>query len=387
MGKPYTKFGGEKMKKIAVFIYSMAGGGAERVVSNLLSELIKEYEVHLILMNDRVYYDIPNKVNTHFIEKSAPFENGIKKLLKLPFLGLKYKKLCNKLGIDIHFVWMNRPCYAAGFARIFGLKGTMIFNECSTPSVLYKEKNLKSFISKTLLKFLYPKADLIMPNSLGNLIDLEQNFSIKKDKMWVLYNAIDMQTIAKLSNEEIDKNLNKPFFLSVGRLDSGKNHSLLIRAFSKLKNDKFDLVILGEGVLKNELQNLIRELNLENRVHLMGFEKNPYKYMSKCYAFVFVSLFEGFSNALIEALACGKFIISSDHKSGARELLGDDEWGVLVPVNDELSTQNAMQKAIDDESFVKAYEQKAKTRAIFFDKAKITNELIKKIEEIHKNMA
>ncbi|MDY6120733.1 MAG: glycosyltransferase [Campylobacter sputorum] len=375
------------MKKIAVFIYSMAGGGAERVVSNLLGELIKKYEVHLILMNDRLYYDIPNEVNTHFIEKSAPFENGIKKLLKLPFLGLKYKKLCNKLGIDIHFVWMNRPCYVAGFARIFGLKGAMIFNECSTPSVLYKEKNLKSFISKTLLKFLYPKADLIMPNSLGNLIDLEQNFGIKKDKMWVLYNAIDMQTITKLSNEEIDKNLNKPFFLSVGRLDSGKNHSLLIRAFSKLKNDKFDLVILGEGVLKNELQNLIKELNLENRVHLMGFEKNPYKYMSKCYAFVFVSLFEGFSNALIEALACGKFIISSDHKSGARELLGDDEWGVLVPVNDELSTQNAMQKAIDDESFVKTYEQKAKTRAMFFDKVKITNELIQKIEETHKNMA
>ncbi|KAB0581297.1 N-acetylgalactosamine-N,N'-diacetylbacillosaminyl-diphospho-undecaprenol 4-alpha-N-acetylgalactosaminyltransferase [Campylobacter sputorum subsp. sputorum] len=375
------------MKKIAVFIYSMAGGGAERVVSNLLGELIKKYEVHLIIMNDRLYYDIPNEVNTHFIEKSAPFENGIKKLLKLPFLGLKYKKLCNKLGIDIHFVWMNRPCYIAGFARIFGLKGAMIFNECSTPSVLYKEKNLKSFISKTLLKFLYPKADLIMPNSLGNLIDLEQNFGIKKDKMWVLYNAIDMQTITKLSNEEIDKNLNKPFFLSVGRLDSGKNHSLLIRAFSKLKNDKFDLVILGEGVLKNELQNLIKELNLENRVHLMGFEKNPYKYMSKCYAFVFVSLFEGFSNALIEALACGKFIISSDHKSGARELLGDDEWGVLVPVNDELSTQNAMQKAIDDESFVKTYEQKAKTRAMFFDKVKITNELIQKIEETHKNMA
>lgn len=387
MGKPYRKFGGEKMKKIAVFIYSMAGGGAERVVSNLLGELIKKYEVHLILMNDRLYYDIPNEVNTHFIEKSAPFENGIKKLLKLPFLGLKYKKLCNKLGIDIHFVWMNRPCYVAGFARIFGLKGVMIFNECSTPSVLYKEKNLKSFISKTLLKFLYPKADLIMPNSLGNLIDLEQNFGIKKDKMWVLYNAIDMQTITKLSNEEIDKNLNKPFFLSVGRLDSGKNHSLLIRAFSKLKNDKFDLVILGEGVLKNELQNLIKELNLENRVHLMGFEKNPYKYMSKCYTFVFVSLFEGFSNALIEALACGKFIISSDHKSGARELLGDDEWGVLVPVNDELSTQNAMQKAIDNESFVKAYEQKAKTRAMFFDKVKITNELIQKIEETHKNMA
>lgn len=368
------------MKKLSVFIYSMAGGGAERVVSNLLLELVKHYEVHLILMNDRIYYDIPNEVDIHYIEKSAPFENGIKKLLKLPFLGLKYKQLCEKIGIDIHFVWMNRPCYAAGFARILGLKGSMIFNECSTPSVLYKEKNLKSAISKSLLKFLYPKADLIMPNSLGNLIDLEQNFNINREKMWVLYNAIDTAKITELSREDIDLKLTRPFFLSVGRLDSGKNHSLLIKAFSKLRNDKFDLVILGEGVLKNELLSLIKQLKLEKSVHLMGFEKNPYKYMAKCHAFVFVSLFEGFSNALIEALACEKLVISSDHKSGARELLGDDEWGVLVPVNDEISTQNAMQKAIDNENFVKFYEQKAKTRAMSFDKTKISNELIEKIK-------
>lgn len=371
------------IKKLGVFIYSMAGGGAERVVSNLLIELAKRYEVHLILMNDRIYYDIPNEVSIHYIEKSAPFENGIKKLLKLPFLGLKYKQLCKKIGIDIHFVWMNRPCYVAGFARMFGLKGSMIFNECSTPSVLYKEKNLKSIISKALLKFLYPKADLIMPNSLGNLIDLEQNFHINREKMWVLYNAIDTQKITELSREDIDSKLTRPFFLSVGRLDSGKNHTLLIKAFSKLRNDEFDLVILGEGVLKNELLSLVKQLKLEKRVHLMGFEKNPYKYMSKCYAFVFVSLFEGFSNALIEALACQKLVISSDHKSGARELLGDDEWGVLVPVNDEIATQNAMQKAIDNKNFVKFYEEKAKTRAMFFDKTKISNELIEKIEQSH----
>ena len=369
------------MKKLSVFIYSMAGGGAERVVSNLLTELCKMYEVHLILMNDRIFYKIPNSVQVHFIEKSAPFENGLKKLIKLPFLGLKYKNLCKKLGIDIHFVWMNRPCYVAGFARIFGDKKPLIINECSTPSVLYKEPNFKSKISKFLLRWLYPKADFIYPNSLGNLIDLRDNFGIDENKMKVLYNAINLDEITEKSKEPITQE--KPFFLSVGRLDTGKNHELLIKAYSKLKNCDKDLLILGDGVLRENLQNLINELNLQERVKLLGFDNNPYKYMSKCYVFVFVSLFEGFSNALIEALACGKLVISSDHKSGARELLGDDEWGVLVGVNDEEGTIKAMQKAIDEPEFVKIYEKKAKIRAEFFNKNKIAKDLIKDLEEIY----
>ena len=369
------------MKKISVFIYSMGGGGAERVVSNLLFELVRCYEVHLVLMNERIHYELPNDVKIHFIEKSAPFENGLKKLIKLPFLGLRYKKLCQSIGIDIHFVWMNRPCYVAGFARMFGVNGAMIFNECSTPSVLYKTPNFKSKISKFLLKKLYPKADFIMPNSIGNRDDLALNFGIDERKMEVLYNAIDMEKITKLSNDEIA--FKKPFFLSVGRLDSGKNHELLIRAYSKLKNCDKDLVILGEGLLRNHLQNVINELNLAQKVHLIGFDNNPYKFMSKCFCFVFVSKFEGFSNALIEALACGCCVISSDHKSGAKELFGENKWGFLVGVDDEKATQNAMQRAIDEPGFVEFYATRAKIRAQMFDKIQISKQLIKKIEEIY----
>ena len=90
----------------------------------------------------------------------------------------------------------------------------------------------------------------------------------------------------------------------------------MIRAYANLKNNDKDLLILGDGVLRAELEALIEELGLGGRVKLLGFDANPYKYMARCYAFVFVSLFEGFSNALIEALACGKLVISSDHQSG-----------------------------------------------------------------------
>ena len=93
------------MKKLAVFLYSMGPGGAERVVSNLLPALCKKYEVHLVLMSEVVAYEIPSAVKIHFLERSDPYESGVKKLFRLAFalpsLALKYKKLCETLKQDI----------------------------------------------------------------------------------------------------------------------------------------------------------------------------------------------------------------------------------------------------------------------------------------------
>ena len=88
------------MKKLALFIYSMGAGGAERVVSNLLPYLAKSFEVHLILMNESIFYELPKQIKVHYLERSNPYENGILKLLKLPLLAFKYKKALNS-NIDV----------------------------------------------------------------------------------------------------------------------------------------------------------------------------------------------------------------------------------------------------------------------------------------------
>lgn len=367
------------MKKMALFIYSMGGGGAERVVSNLLNFLASKYEIHLILQRNKIDYALPNSVKIHFIEDSQPFENGFIKLLKIPFLALKYKALCAKLGIELHFVWMNRPCYIAALARILGLQGAFVFNECSTPSVLYANAGAKGAVSKMLLKWLYPKADFIYPNSAGALEDLAQNYAIPAQKMSVLYNALDLGAIEQKSCLELGELENKSFFLSVGRLDAGKNHELLIRAYAKLRElckDAPDLVILGTGVLEEHLKSVVSELGLGQSVHLLGFCDNPYKFMRACVAFVFVSRFEGFANVLIEAMACGALVISSEHKSGAKELIGDDEYGILVPVDDEIKTTQAMLKVLENPELKAHYEPLAKKRAKDFDMNKIAKKLL-----------
>lgn len=365
------------MKKLALFIYSMGAGGAERVVSNILPYLAQNFELHLVLMNESIFYEIPKSVKIHYLERSNPYENGILKFLKLPFLALKYKKLCFNLKIDLHFVWMNRPCYIATLARIFGDKTPLIINECSTPSVLYESLSLKNKINKILIKILYLKADFIYTNSGGAFNDLKDNFGLNINKMKILPNAINTALIQEKMDEKIS--LNEPFILSVGRLDSGKNHALLIKSYARLKKENKNtpnLVIIGEGKLRNSLQKQINELNLEKSVLLLGFRKNPYAYMAKCEIFVFVSRFEGFSNALIEALACKKCVISSEHKSGARELLGDNDFGILVAVDDEIATFKAMKMALENENLRKNYENKASARIKEFEAKNIAKQLI-----------
>ena len=361
------------MQKLAIFIYSLGSGGAERVVATLLPILSLKFEVHIILMSEKISYQI-NENKIHFLEKSSPRESPILKLLKLPFLALKYKKLCQSLSINTQFVFLNRPNYIALLARVFGLKARLIINECTTPSVMYKGFNLTSLINKALIRMLYNKADLILANSLGNLEDLLINFKLDSKKCEILYNGVDLKGIEKKSSESI--NFKDKFILSVGRLDKGKNHALLIRAFSRLKTE-FKLVILGEGELKDELLKLIRDLNLEEKVFLLGFDENPYKYMAKCEFFAFASSFEGFSNVLIEALACGCAVVSTEHLSGAKELFGESEFGLLVEVNNENSMFNGLKTMLEDDELKNAYKNKAKSRAAEFDKVKIAKNAIK----------
>ena len=360
----------------------MGPGGAERVVSNLLPALCEKYEVHLVLMSEVVAYEIPSAVKIHFLERSDPYESGVKKLFRLAFalpsLALKYKKLCENMGVDAHFVLMNRPCYAALAAKILGLKGRMVISERSCPSVIYKS-GLSGLANRILVKALYPRADLILANAQGNAEDLVRNFGCDGEKTKVLYNAVDLAAIKTLTDEPLEDKF-KPFFLNIGRLDSGKNQAMLIRIIANLNDERATLGILGKGPLQVELQNLIDELGVSSRVKLLGTDKNPFKFIKNAQCFVCASMFEGFSNVLLEALACERFIISTDHKSGARELLGDNEYGVLTPVDDEKAMETAMRRALEDENLRRDYEKKAYGRVVKFDKNAVAAQLIGYLE-------
>lgn len=378
-------------KNISILIYSLASGGAEKVVSILLDRLKEKYNITLILMNDTIFYNIPDEVEVVYIEKSNPNESSIKKLLKLPILGLKYKKVLEDKKIDVSLSFMVRPNYINAFAKLFGSGAKTIICERSMFSFQFGYKNIQSFVNRLLVK-LYNVADLIVANSKGNREDLKRNFSIKPE-IKTIYNALDLLQIEKRKEEDLEIEKKRFTFVTIGRMDVGKNHLLLIEA---LKDVDADLWIIGDGELRESLGFRIEDLGLKDRVKLLGRQSNPYKFLAKADAFVFSSNHEGFPNVLLEALACELPIISTDCKSGPREILAPNsdftkqttdieiaDFGVLVPVGDVDKMAKAMRMMVEDESLRKSLKEKAYIRAKDFEVDKIIKEWEEVIEKVN----
>ncbi len=370
------------MKKISILLYSLAGGGAERIVSILLKKLYKKYDITLFLMNDTIFYNIPRDVKIIFLEKSKPSENGLIKLLKLPILGWRYKNLLKQQNISLSLSFMTRPNYINLFAKIFGSKAKTIISERSHFSSQYNYANLQSFINKRLVK-LYNFADLIVANANGNMHDLQKNIHIKA-KMIKIYNLVDVDMINKRKKQPIDIKKKRFTFVTIGRLDTGKNHKLLIEA---MINIEADLWIIGDGELKEDLGRRIGDFGLDDKVKLLGKQDNPYKFLDKADCFVFSSNHEGFPNVLIEALACELPIISTDCKSGPREILAPEidflkqtkgveiaKYGILTSIKDAEKMAKAMQMILNDKQLRYNYTSNSFARAKEFDVKKLIKE-------------
>lgn len=366
-------------KNLAVLIYSLSGGGAERVVSILLKELKDDYSITLFLMNDKIVYNIPEDIKIVYLEKSNNEENSFYKIFKIPFLSFKYKQLCNENSIDISLSFMYRPNFINVFSKCLGNKSKVLISERNTASMTYSGNKLSSFIGRFLVKRLYSKADLIIPNSIGNAEDLINNFNINQKKIRIVNNPINIELIDSLAKEEVsDMSFDKFTFISVARLEKHKNHDITIRAYSKIANEDNQLLILGIGDEMQYLQELIDSLNLNKSVKLLGFRKNPYKYLSKSNCFILSSSREGFPNVLIEALACGLPVISSDCKSGPREILNSEEFGLLYPVGEIETLVKKMKYFLYEAKDIENIKNKSIERVKEFD----TKKIIKKFSEV-----
>ena len=372
------------VKKIAIFINSLESGGAERVVSNLLNNWIEKYDCYLILIHNYKFYELDKRVKIISLEEPKEL-SGFVKLLRLPILAYKLSKIIQENKFDKVISFLTRANYINVLSNIF-IKHQTIINERAMPSLQY-QYGLNGKINRFLIKSLYPKADLCLSNSYGNMMDLKNNFKVTN--LDYINNPFNLEIIEIMSKHKIEIEKKRFTFITVGRLDHGKNHRLIIDA---IKDIDADLWIIGDGELREELQNYIKELNFNDKVYLLGKKENPFAYISKADYFVFASNHEGFPNVLIEALACGLPIISTDCQSGPREILALNsdvsfqlkdkielaEYGVLAPIKNVGKLKEAMDLMINDEQIRTNYKEKAKQRANDFRIDKI----IKQYEEI-----
>lgn len=389
--------GNNKKKNIAIIIPFLTGGGAERAASNLslyLSE--KKYNKYIILYNaeKRVYPYGGNLIDLNIKAINNPFgkiSNLIRRIYKL-------KKIKRQLHIQTSISFLNAANIVNIFSRVEDKIIVSIRNHRSKSSSDFYGK-----IHNYLMKKYYSRADVVVAVSKGVKEDLIKNYGIDDNKIRVIYNFYDLKKIQQLAGEKIEdkyKNIfSNPVIINMGRLSRQKGQWHLIRAFKKVKEKipKLKLVFLGNGELEEYLKKLARELKVDKDVYFFGFQKNPFRFISKSKIYVFPSLFEGFPNALAEAMICGIPIISSDCKSGPREILAPEtdlkietktieyaEHGLLIPVcsnnycNSHLpltDKEKILAKSIVElylsRKLLENYTVKAKERVMDFDKDKI----------------
>lgn len=207
---------------------------------------------------------------------------------------------------------------------------------------------------------------------------VEKKYGVKNAK--VIYNPINREKILKLSNEKIDdiKFTNKFKLVSVGRLSKQKGYDRLLRVFKRLNDEGLDLQlsIIGSGEKYNELNNYIEQNNLKNKVFLLGYRENPYKYVKNSDLFVCSSISEGFSLVIGEAMAIGVPVISVNYP-GPNEVLEFGKYGMLVN-NDENSLCNGIKMLNDNKKLYDTYRIKAIERGRMFS----IEGFIEELEEI-----
>ncbi|OBX24143.1 MULTISPECIES: glycosyltransferase [Bizionia] len=341
-------------RKIALFISAIGYGGAEKVVSLLLYELPKYYDVTLILLYNEIKLPIPE--DTKLVILSKPDETfktsifgRIKDNIKFIFT---YQKVLKEEKIDVVVSFLVRQNIMTSIAKMFNPKLKTIISERCFPSIMYKDDKLTAFLTKLLIPYFYNKNDKLFSNSIYINADLKTNYRLKIDRS-VIYNPILTKTVKpELATYSDFEDIFK--VVTVGRMIPVKNQKSIIEAISMLSSN-FYMEIYGDGYLHQQLDELSIKLNLAGRVHFNGNVDDVKSYIVKGHCFVLCSLTEGFPNVVLEAMSVGLPVICTNCMSGPLELLNNNEdisilkgsfakakYGILVNVDDAVGLSQAI---------------------------------------------
>ncbi|WP_277811577.1 glycosyltransferase [Chromohalobacter canadensis] len=333
-------------KRIAVFLPSLAGGGAERVM--------------VTLANGFATHGVP--VDLVVVAAEGAYLEDVSPHVRLVELGAS--RVLFSLPALVRYLRRERPhalLSALNHANIVALWARKLART-KTRLVVSERNNLSSAMSSGrfkrglpwLMRLSYPSADAIVAVSSGVADDLAQTVRLPRERIDVVYNPIN-SNLPRLCEVPVEHPWlvegEPPVIVAAGRLAVQKDFATLVEAFAMVRQThRARLVILGEGELRATLEARIAELGIGDDVALPGFVDNPYPWMRKASLFVLSSAWEGFCNVLAEAMACGTPVVSTNCPSGSAEILEDGKWGRLVPVGDASALARAISETLNDET-------------------------------------
>jgi glycosyltransferase involved in cell wall biosynthesis len=341
--------------RVALYLPDLRCGGAERVTVTLAHALAERgIAVDFVLARSEGAYLAEARASARVFDLGAH-----RVIASLPQLVtyLRREKPDAMLSVMAHLNIV--ALWARSIARV---PTRLIISERSTGSNPQADVSKLSGAAALLARFyswaelkrdFYAWADGIVAVSEGVAEQLSRTARLPRDRITVIYNPVVSPQLTKKASQALEDPWfapnQPPVVLSVGRLTRAKDHPTLLRAFALLRERyQARLLILGEGEERARLERLVRNLGLEQHVRLPGFVDNPYAYMARAAAFVLSSAWEGLPGVLIEAMACGCPVVSTDCFSGPAEILDGGRFGRLVAVGDASGMAAALALALDE---------------------------------------
>ncbi len=368
---------------IAILLPSLAGGGAERSMLHLAQAFSCEgRRVDLLLFRAEGAYmnQVPETVRVVELSAGSSLGGrllalqadpvGIGVLLKpvlLPFKVDANIRHINSLKLyletqqpDVVLSALTYTNLTALWAkRLASLKIPVIVSERIALSAHQELEGIQRHgrwrwrYIMPMVKRSYQYADGIVTVSDDVKNDLAENIHIDRNTLTTIYNPVVDETLLELAAEPLCHPWfepgQPPVILGVGRLIPQKDFATLLHAFALLcANKDARLVILGEGRQRTELVALAQELGITDNLDMPGFVDNPYQYMAGASVFALSSLYEGLPGVLIQALACGCPVVSTDCPGGSAEILEHGKFGRLVPIHNPKAFADAMRAALEN---------------------------------------
>ncbi len=361
-----------KKIKIALVGKKHSDGGAERVLSNLSFAFERlGYEVHVIVTVNDVTYPYAGKLfNIGLLRDSSnSFFNRINR-----FLALRKYIRQEKFDIIIDFR-----------TRVNGLYEFMVYKFAYVSPIKIQTVHLGKFSNylleqKWLSKLIFKKFDKII------CISEKQKEAVEKTlgftNLALIYNPIDITNIQQLKSEKPE--IDFKYIIAIGRFAKAKQFDKLIPAYSQseLPKQNIHLVILGQGEEEELIKKMQSESEYSDKIHLMGFKKNPYKYISNSQFIVQCSSVEGLPMVLLEALACETPIVAFDCPTGPSEIVIDGINGILVENQNFENFIQSMNKMVSDKDFYKKCKSNTLDTVQKFDISVIEKQWKNLIEEL-----
>lgn len=297
------------MKNVAIIVWKLYGGGAERIAGLLSKQISTRFNVYLFLSDvSNIVYDYKGEIIDLAVNGEEYIEDEIKKNKE-------------KYNIDCAISFLEQSnCMNI---RTKGSESVVISERCAIGEIAPYPYSDAAKIDRW-----YNYADCIVSVAEGVKYDLTQHFGVKEDKVVTIYNFIDKEKIYYKSGQQVDEETLKfigksKVILNVGRLSEQKNQKKLIVQFAKLVKENYDvkLIIIGSGREEKSLRQLVTVLKLENYVRFVTYNANPFPYYRIASVFALTSTHEGLPNVVLESLLLGVPVVATDCLSGPRELL------------------------------------------------------------------